>query len=31
MEANANKCHLVVNSKGKVYAKTGPCGIQNSE
>ena len=31
MKANGNKCHLLVNSKGKVYTKIGPCDIQISE
>lgn len=28
MQANANKSHLLVNSKEKLCAKVGPCDIQ---
>ena len=31
MRANANKCHLLVNSKEKLCAKIGPCHIKSSE
>ena len=31
MKANADKCHLLVNTKEKVRAKIGPCDIQSSE
>ena len=31
MKANADKCHLLVNSKEKIWAKIGPFDFQNSE
>ena len=31
MKANANKCHLLVNSKEKVCTKIGPYNIERSE
>ena len=31
MKANADKCHLILNSKEKICATIGTCDIQNSE
>ena len=31
MKANADKCHLLVNSKKKVFTKIGPYNIKSSE